>query len=340
MLLYRSRFASVCRQFSSKPAKYDSDDDLLFSNENIESRHIPRSNTPLRRSLRFIWRLFSYGSFCLFSYTYYQYKTSKNYLEQPAIYQPFVNAVKYVDDTVLGLKSLMIDPPLDKLLPDLPRMLPGYMTPKTLVLDLKGTILSTEYVFGKGYVIMKRPGLTEFLNKLSQLYEIVILCEEDTFFMSQLTESLDPNHRIFAARMGRECLCYRNGELVKDLTYLNRDLKNVIIIDKSAKMVRLQEDNAILLPEFTGAENDKALIELIPFLEHLVKDKVVDVRKEIDKYGHVDTGKKYLDKLQLIRDNIVMKQQSGFQKLFRKNTKVGKVEGEPVGSDTPKPPGQ
>ena len=323
MLLYRFRVSTVVCRLAAKPARpRDSDDDFMFSNESIESTHVPKSNTPFRRAIRYMWRLFTYGSMGLFAYTYYMYKTKKDYLKQPAIFDTFVNAVTYVDDTVLAVKAMMLDPPLDKLLPDLPKMPPGYLTPKTLVLDLKGTILSTEYVFGKGYVIMKRPGLSEFLSKMSKMYEVVILCEEETFFTSQLTESLDPNHQIFTARMGRECLCYRGGELVKDLSYLNRDLKNVVILEKAPKMVRFQPENAIILPEFLGDENDKALIELIPFLEHLVKDRIVDVREEIKKFGHAETGKKYLEKLQRIRDSLVVKQQSGFNRLLTKKKRT------------------
>jgi len=58
------------------------------------------------------------------------------------------------------------------LLPDIPPLPPGYEIPKTLVLNLSGTLLKTDFVFGKGYYnnflsikkkisaeIMKRPGL-------------------------------------------------------------------------------------------------------------------------------------------------------------------------------------
>lgn len=338
MLLYRARTMSIIRRFSSRPNRMEeSDDDMLFSNDNIQSTHVPKSNTPFRRAVRALWRIFSYSTICLFGYTYYQYKTNKDYLTQALMYPTFIKAVKWTDNTILGIKSLMIDPPLDKLLPDLPKMPPGYPSPKTLVLDLKGTILSTEYQFGKGYVIMKRPGLTEFLNKMSQMYEVVILCEEETMFMSQLTESLDPNHRIFSARMGRECLCIRDGEFVKDLKYLNRDLKNVVILEKSPKMIRLQEDNAILLPEFNGDKEDKYLVEIIPFLEHLVKDRIQDVREEIKKYGHSETGKKYLERLQKIRDSIVMKQNQGFGRLLVRKPQPTATADATTGQ-TPKPP--
>lgn len=339
MFIYRARTIRAIRKFASRPNRMEeSDDDLLFSNDGIQSTHVSKSNTPFRRALRVLWRIFSYSTIGLFGYTYYQYKTNKDYMSQALIYPTFVNAAKWTDDTIAGIKSLMVDPPLDKLLPDLPKMPPGYPLPKTLVLDLKGTIISTEYVFGKGYVIMKRPGLTEFLNKMSQMYEVVILCEEETMFMSQLTESLDPNHRIFSARMGRECLCYRDGEMVKDLKYLNRDLKNVVILEKTAKMVRLQEDNAILLPEFNGDKDDKFLIEIMPFLEHLVKDRVQDVREEIKKYGHSETGKKYLERLQRIRDNIVLKQNQGFGRLLVRKPQQ-KATADLTTGETPKPPG-
>ena len=319
MLLHRSRILAVCRFYSSKnhrPA--DSDDDFLFSNENIESSHIPKSNTLFRRTLRFIWKSVFYGGLCLYGYTFYMYKYNKDFASQPLIYDRMVNAVVSTENFYKGVRSLALDPPLDKLLPDLPKMPPGYMTPKTLVLDLRGTILSAEYEFGKGYVIMKRPGLTEFLQKMVQMYEVVVLCEEDTFFTNQLLDSLDANHRIFSARMGRECLCYRDGELVKELKFLNRDLKNIVVIDKNSKMIRNNIDNAILLPEFTGDKEDRELIELIPFLEHLIKDKVPDVREEIKKFGHVDTGKKYLEKLQKIRDSLVVRQQTGLGRLLTK----------------------
>ena len=34
-------------------------------------------------------------------------------------------------------------------------------------------------------------------------------------------------------------MVYKNGEYVKDLNYLNRDLKNVIVIDHNPKNVKL-----------------------------------------------------------------------------------------------------
>jgi import inner membrane translocase subunit TIM50 len=110
-----------------------------------------------------------------------------------------------------------------------------------------------------------------------------------------------------------------------------------VIVDKNPKMVKLHPENAILLPEFQGTENDRALIELLPFLEHLVKDKIPDVRKEIEKYGHVETGKKYLERLEKIRDGLLKQQQSGFNRFLTKRPNTSQ-ETEPLTGSTPKPP--
>lgn len=44
----------------------------------------------------------------------------------------------------------MTKPPLEKLLPDLPELPPGYEIPKTLVLNLTGTLIHMDYVLGVG----------------------------------------------------------------------------------------------------------------------------------------------------------------------------------------------
>jgi|APCry1669189241_1035207.scaffolds.fasta_scaffold680792_1 import inner membrane translocase subunit TIM50 len=44
----------------------------------------------------------------------------------------------------------MTKPPIDKLLPDIPPLPFGYEPRKTLILNLSGTLLKTDFVFGKG----------------------------------------------------------------------------------------------------------------------------------------------------------------------------------------------
>lgn len=53
----------------------------------------------------------------------------------------------------------------------------------------------------------------------------------------------------------------------KDLSYLNRDLDKVILIDTNPDSCRLQPENALIVEKWNGEPGDKGLIALIPFLE-------------------------------------------------------------------------
>lgn len=122
--------------------------------------------------------------------------------------------------------------------------------PKTLVLNLTGTLVKSEYIFGKGNKTIVRPGLDTFLQRLASKYEIVIFAEEDLGFMTNSLNSVDPKHRYITNAFGKESMVWRNGSYVKDLKYLNRDLKKIIVIDRSKENVKSQPENLILLPEF------------------------------------------------------------------------------------------
>ena len=77
----------------------------------------------------------------------------------------------------------------------------------------------------------------------------------------------------------------------QDLSYLNRDLSKVIIIDTNAKHVRDQPENAIILPKWTGDAKDKELVNLVPLLEFIHTMQYDDVRKVIKSFDgtHIPT---------------------------------------------------
>jgi import inner membrane translocase subunit TIM50 len=77
----------------------------------------------------------------------------------------------------------------------------------------------------------------------------------------------------------------------QDLSYLNRDLSKVIIIDTNAKHVRNQPENAIVLKPWKGEPGDKELVGLIPFLEYIHTMQYSDVRKVIKSFEgkHIPT---------------------------------------------------
>ncbi|KIK50841.1 hypothetical protein GYMLUDRAFT_266045 [Collybiopsis luxurians FD-317 M1] len=58
-----------------------------------------------------------------------------------------------------------------------------------------------------------------------------------------------------------------NGEAVKDLSYLNRDLSKVILLDTNPAHVVTHPENAVTIPKWKGDPKDNGLVAVILFLE-------------------------------------------------------------------------
>ncbi|KAJ3685043.1 hypothetical protein LUZ61_014207 [Rhynchospora tenuis] len=170
----------------------------------------------------------------------------------------------------------------------------------TLVLDLDETLVHSTltpcvdadfsfevYADMKKHTVYvkKRPHLQHFLEKVVQMFEIVIFTASQSSYASKLLDQLDPDGRLFSRRVYRDsCLFFGEGNYTKDLTILGVDLAKVAIIDNLPQVYRLQEDNGIPIESWFEDPSDNALIELLPFLETLADAE--DVRPLISqKFG-------------------------------------------------------
>lgn len=176
----------------------------------------------------------------------------------------------------------------------LPDRLPGIPYPKVLVLNLKGTLVHQTYKLGVGVELYKRPGLQAFLTKMSRSYECCIFTMGDAGELNEICENLDPNYSMVAGRFGRESTAMKDGKYIKDLSYLNRPIGEIIYVDFTDELVEYQKDNVLILPKFEGDADDRELLDLIPFLEHLSKHPG-DVRKELARFGREGGYKKYAE---------------------------------------------
>ncbi len=79
---------------------------------------------------------------------------------------------------------------------------------------------STCYVY-----VMKRPGVDEFLQKLSEHFELVIYTASLSKYADPLLDWLDPK-RLCHYRLFREHCTFFQGIFVKDLSRTNRPLEN------------------------------------------------------------------------------------------------------------------
>lgn len=69
------------------------------------------------------------------------------------------------------------------------------------------------------------------------------------------------------ARLGRESTLLKNGKYIKDLSYMNRDLKDVVYVDFDDEKAEFHKDNVLILPRWEGDPGDRELYDIMPFLE-------------------------------------------------------------------------
>lgn len=93
------------------------------------------------------------------------------YMEKPEnamlVSGPFLEAARTADWGVYAARSSMTKPWMTKMLPDRPNI-PGYQHPKTLVMNLNGTLVHQTYKLGVGVELFKRPGLSSFISRMSK----------------------------------------------------------------------------------------------------------------------------------------------------------------------------
>ncbi|KAK6496923.1 mitochondrial inner membrane protein required for protein import [Arthrobotrys musiformis] len=175
----------------------------------------------------------------------------------------------------------------DKLLPDMTK---DTYRPYTLVISLEDMLVHSEWTREHGWRTAKRPGAEYFLTYLGQYYEIVIFTSQPNVMAAPIVAKLDPFrtcHQLY-----REATKYKRGKYIKDLTYLNRDLSKVIMLDTKPEAWADQPENAIKMKKWTGNSRDKELVALIPFLEFVAAMGHVDLREDLKSFpegSHIPT---------------------------------------------------
>jgi len=187
------------------------------------------------------------------------------------------------------------DPPSDNLLPDLP---PQASHIKTLVLDLDNVLIHSDWTRGRGWRTFKRPGADDFIADLAQYFELVVYTSQLPTYADPILDRLDP-HRMIQYRLYRDSTNYVDGKHVRDLSKLNRDLRQVLLITADEDAWSLQPENAIKLKKWkTSEKEDTTLLDMMPFLEAIVRSNVPDVRSVVKSYeGEEDIAKAFKERM-------------------------------------------
>ncbi|KAL9634700.1 MAG: hypothetical protein Q9164_003936 [Protoblastenia rupestris] len=179
------------------------------------------------------------------------------------------------------------------LLPPLQSQLKGR---KCLVLDLDETLVHSSFKilhnadftipveiegqFHNVYVI-KRPGVDQFMKRVGELYEVVVFTASVSKYGDPLLDQLDIN-KVVHHRLFRESCYHHQGNYVKDLSQVGRDLRETIIIDNSPTSYIFHPQHAVPISSWFSDAHDNELLDLIPVLEDLAGSSVRDVSMVLD----------------------------------------------------------
>ena len=127
---------------------------------------------------------------------------------------------------------------------------------------------------------MKRPGIEEFIEKASKMYEVIVFTASMPRYANPLLDHIDPRHLI-SYRLFREDCTFVGDTFIKDLSVLGRDLSNTLIIDNCPGSYSFQPHNALPIDTWIDDKSDTQLYDTLPILEAL-KDEI-DVRETLKK---------------------------------------------------------
>jgi len=114
-----------------------------------------------------------------------------------------------------------------------------------------------------------RPYLRTFFNKIRGKYEVIVFTASQKVYANELLNLIDKDGEFIQHRLFRESCMAVEGNFLKDLNVLGRDLSKTVLVDNSPHAFGFQLDNGIPIESWFDDPNDRELLKLAKFLEKL-----------------------------------------------------------------------
>jgi len=134
--------------------------------------------------------------------------------------------------------------------------------------------------------VRTRPYLLEFLEAVHSKFEVIVFTASQQVYADELLNRIDPDGKYIKHRMFRESCLLVEGNYLKDLNVLGRDLTRSVLVDNSPHAFGYQVDNGIPIESWFDDPDDTELLKLEQFLGtlHGVNDVRAVVRSKFQTY--------------------------------------------------------
>ena len=162
----------------------------------------------------------------------------------------------------------------------------------SLVIDLDETLIC----FQKNYIsnnvnnfinsiksrLILRPGLIEFLHIIKQFYELILFSSGTCDYVDPIVKIIEKKENFFEFVLYRQHISFdEKGEYYKDLNLLNRNIRNILIVDDMKKNFKFHKLNGICIKPFYGdVQKDANLLNLLGQI-------LIKIRMDVEETGDI-----------------------------------------------------